>query len=86
MIIGEKREMFLTAEEAAVVDAMRMGAEVNAYFFDSSVESVAKHREALGENAYTETKRNLGAGDAVKFDSYDIHIGKKTTIYHFVDK
>ena len=84
---GKTYEMqYLTDEETAVINAMRMGAEINAYFFNSSVESVTKHREALGENAYTETVRNLGEGDAVKFDSYDIHIGKKTTIYHFIDK
>lgn len=33
MIIGDRKEMFLTAEEAAVVDAMRMGAKVDIYFF-----------------------------------------------------
>ena len=86
MIIGEKREMFLTAEEAAVVDAMRMGAKVEVHFFDSTEDAAEKHYEEL-KDIITQKRVNalVSESSSIKFDSYEFKIGNHT-IYHFVDK
>ena len=86
MIIGEKREMFLTAEEAAVVDAMRMGGKVEVHFFDSTEDAAEKHYEEL-KDIITQKRVNalVSESSSIKFDSYEFKIGNHT-IYHFVDK
>jgi len=52
MIIGEKREMFLTAEEAAVVDAMRMGAKVQVNFFNSTERAYAAYLAKISTETF----------------------------------
>ena len=73
----------LTDEEAAVVNAMRMGGKAEVHFFNSTTEVAERHARELSNLACVNI-RTLKT-DQVEFDSHDIHIGKHT-IYHFVDK
>lgn len=83
---GKTYEMqYLTDEETAVINAMRNGAEVNAYFFNSSDEEAEKHTKWLKPIASETLMRKLINDDGTEFNSYDIKLGKHT-IYHFVDK
>jgi hypothetical protein len=81
---GKTYEMqYLTDEETAVINAMRMGGKVEVHFFNSTTEAAEKHAKELASLACVNI-RTLKT-DQTEFDSHDIHIGKHT-IYHFVDK
>ena len=77
---------YLTSEEQAVIDAMRMGGKVEVHFFDSSEDAAERHYEQLSE-IITQLRVNALASESgsVKFDSYEFKIGDHT-IYHFVDE
>ena len=77
---------YLTSEEQAVIDAMRMGGKVEVHFFDSSEDAAEKHYEQLSE-IITKKRVNALASESgsVKFDSYEFKIGNHA-IYHFVDE
>ena len=84
---GKTYEMqYLTDEETAVINAMRMGGKVEVHFFDSSEDAAEKHYEQLSE-IITQKRVNALASESgsVKFDSYEFKIGEHA-IYHFVDK
>lgn len=82
MIIGEKCEMFLTAEEAAVVDAMRMGAKVQASFFFSTDEACKEHAKQLSLETFPKGgPSDLGNGLTAHHFKSD-----RVDIVHFVQK
>ena len=84
---GKTYEMqYLTDEETAVINAMRMGGKVEVHFFDSSEDAAEKHYEQLSE-VITQKHVNALVSEygSVKFDSYEFKIGNHA-IYHFVDK
>lgn len=81
---GKTYEMqYLTDEETAVINAMRMGGKVEVHFFNSTTKAAERHAQELANLACV----NIRAlkTDQTEFDSHDIHIGKHT-IYHFIDK
>jgi len=83
---GKTYEMqYLTDEETAVINAMRNGAEVNAYFFNSTDKEAEKHVKWLKPIAREIIKTELTNPDGAKFDSHEIKLSKHK-IYHFVDK
>ena len=77
----EKR---LTDEEAAVINAMRMGAKVQADFFNSTADAALNHAELLSGLADAQV-RPLTTPSGSRFDIYELHIGKHR-ISHFVDE
>ena len=84
---GKTYEMqYLTNEETAVINAMRMGGKVEVHFFDSSDDAAEKHYEQLSE-VITQKRVNalVSESGSVKFDSYEFKIGEHA-IYHFVDE
>ena len=81
---GKTYEMqYLTDEEAAVINAMRMGGKVEVHFFNSTTEAAERHAKELASLACVNIRKLKT--DQTEFDSHDIHIGKHT-IYHFIDK
>ena len=81
---GKTYEMqYLTDEETAVINAMRMGGKVEVHFFNSTTEAAEGHAQELANMACVNI-RTLKT-DQTEFDSHDIHIGKHT-IYHIIDK
>ena len=84
---GKTYEMqYLTDEETAVINAMRMGGKVEVHFFDSSEDAAEKHYEEL-KDIITQKRVNalVSESSSIKFDSYEFKIGEHT-IYHFIDK
>lgn len=84
---GKTYEMqYLTDEETAVINAMRMGGKVEVHFFDSSEDAAEKHYEEL-KDIITQKRVNalVSESSSIKFDSYEFKIGNHA-IYHFVDK
>ena len=82
---GKTYEMqYLTDEETAVINAMRMGAKVQADFFNSTADAALNHAELLSGLADTQV-RPLTTPSGSKFDIYELYIGKHR-ISHFVDK
>ena len=74
----------LTDEETAVINAMRMGAKVQADFFNSTADAALNHAESLNGLADTQV-RPLTTPSGSRFDIYELHIGKHR-ISHFVDE
>ena len=84
---GKTYEMqYLTDEETAVINAMRMGGKVEVHFFDSSEDAAEKHYEEL-KDIITQKRVNalVSESGSIEFDSYEFKIGNHA-IYHFVDK
>ena len=84
---GKTYEMqYLTDEETAVINAMRMGGKVEVHFFDSSGYAAEKHYEEL-KDIITQKRVNalVSESSSIKFDSYEFKIGNHA-IYHFVDE
>ncbi len=84
---GKTYEMqYLTDEETAVINAMRMGGKVEVHFFNSSEDAAEKHYEEL-KDIITQKRVNalVSESSSIKFDSYEFKIGNHA-IYHFVDK
>ena len=84
---GKTYEMqYLTDEETAVINAMRMGGEVEVHFFDSSEDAAEKHYEEL-KDIITQKRVNalVSESSSIKFDSHEFKIGEHA-IYHFIDK
>ena len=77
---------YLTNEEMAVINAMRMGGKVEVHFFDSSEDAAEKHYEEL-KDIITQKRVNalVTESSSIKFDSYEFKIGNHA-IYHFIDK
>jgi adenylyl- and sulfurtransferase ThiI len=76
---------YLTDEDTAVINAMRMGGKVEVHFFDSSEDAAEKHYEEL-KDIITQKRVNalVSESSSIKFDSYEFKIGNHA-IYHFVD-
>ena len=82
---GKTYEMqYLTDEETAIINAMRMGAKVQADFFNSTADAALNHAESLNGLADTQV-RPLTTPSGSRFDIYELHIGKHR-ISHFIDK
>ena len=82
---GKTYEMqYLTDEETAVINAMRKGAEINAYFFNSTAEAAGRNESEMG-NALTGINKRTLCGIGGPFDSHDLKMGKHT-IFHFIEK
>ena len=77
---------YLTNEELAVINAMRMGGKVEVHFFDSSEDAAERHYEELSE-IITQKRVNalVSESGSIEFDSYEFEIGEHK-IYHFVDE
>ena len=80
---GKTYEMqYLTDEEAAVINAMRMGAKVQVSFFFSTDEAYRAHAEQLSRETFPKGgPADLGDG----LTSYRIE-SDRVTIVHFVQK
>ena len=82
---GKTYEMqYLTDEETAVINAMRMGGKVQADFFNSTADAALNHAELLSGLADAQV-RQLTTPSGSRFDIYELHIGKHR-ISHFIDK
>ena len=75
-------EKHLTDEEMAVIEAMRMGAKVEANFFQSDYNAMMEHFDSLDkDDLFTwRASRNLSASSYFEARSEHVKIG------HFIDK
>ena len=80
---GKTYEMqYLTDEETAVINAMRLGAKVQVNFFNSTERAYAAHLAKISTETFpTGSVNNLGDG----LKAYRIESGK-VDIVHFIKK
>lgn len=79
---GKTYEMqYLTDEETAVINAMRMGAKAQVNFFRSDYENMSNHMDSLDKDLFF-YRHNMD----VKLASYFEAKSEKVTIGHFIDK
>ena len=72
---------YLTNEEAAVINAMRMGGKAQVNFFCSDYENMSNHMDSLDKDLFF-YRRNMD----VKLTSYFEAKSEKVTMGHFIDK
>ena len=79
---GKTYEMqYLTDEETAVINAMRMGGKVKVNFFHSDYENMSNHMDSLDKGIFF-YRRNID----VKLTSYFEAKSENVTMGHFIDK
>ena len=79
---GKTYEMqYLTDEETAVINAMRMGGKAQVNFFCSDYENMSNHMDSLDKDLFF-YRRNMD----VKLTSYFEAKSENCTIGHFIDK
>ena len=71
----------MTDEEKAVIDAMRMGGEVQVNFFRSDYENMSNHMDSLDKDLFF-YRYNMD----MKIASYFEAESETVTIGHFIDK
>ena len=71
----------LTDEEAAVINAMRMGGKAQVNFFRSDYENMSNHMDSLDKDLFF-YRHNMD----VKLTSYFEAKSEKVTMGHFIDK
>ena len=72
---------YLTNEEAAVINAMRMGGKAQVIFFCSDYEKMSNHMDSLDKDLFF-YRHNID----VKLTSYFEAKSENCTIGHFIDK
>ena len=72
---------YLTNEEMAVINAMRMGGEAQVNFFHSDYENMSNHMDSLDKDIFFD-RYNMD----VKITSYFEAKSETVTIGHFIDK
>lgn len=74
-------EKHLTDEEMAVVEAMRMGADIQLYIFNSSEEAAIEHGMDLSLEMFPDRRQHLlnTGTTCIRFD------GKRISIVHYVN-
>ena len=72
---------YLTNEEMAVINAMRMGGKAQVNFFCSDYENMSNHMDSLDKDLFF-YRRNMD----VKLTSYFEAKSENCTIGHFIDK
>ena len=72
---------YLTNEELAVINAMRMGGKAQVNFFCSDYENMSNHMDSLDKDLFF-YRRNMD----VKLTSYFEAKSEKVTMGHFIDK
>ena len=72
---------YLTNEEMAVINAMRMGGKAQVNFFCSDYENMSNHMDSLDKDLFF-YRRNMD----VKLTSYFEAKSEKVTMGHFIDK
>ena len=72
---------YLTNEELAVINAMRMGGKAQVNFFCSDYENMSNHMDSLDKGIFF-YRRNMD----VKLTSYFEAKSETVTIGHFIDK
>ena len=72
---------YLTNEEMAVINAMRMGGKVEVNFFYSDYEKMSNHMDSLDKDLFF-YRHNMD----VKLTSYFNAKSETVTIGHFIDK
>ena len=72
---------YLTNEEMAVINAMRMGGKAQVNFFRSDYENMSNHMDSLDKDLFF-YRRNMD----VKLTSYFEAKSENCTIGHFIDK
>ena len=72
---------YLTNEELAVINAMRMGGKAQVNFFRSDYENMSNHMDSLDKDLFF-YRRNMD----VKLTSYFEAKSENCTIGHFIDK
>ena len=79
---GKTYEMqYLTDEETAVINAMRMGGNAEVNFFRSDYENMSNHMDSLDKDIFF-YRYNMD----VKITSYFEAKSENVTIGHFIDK
>ena len=79
---GKTYEMqYLTDEETAVINAMRMGGEAQVNFFCSDYEKMSNHMDSLDKDIFF-YRYNMD----VKITSYFEAKSENVTMGHFIDK
>ena len=79
---GKTYEMqYLTDEETAVINAMRMGGKAQVNFFCSDYEKMSNHMDSLDKDIFF-YRHNMD----VKITSYFEAKSENCTISHFIDK
>ena len=82
---GKTYEMqYLTDEETAVINAMRMGAKVTADFFDSNIDDAKDNRDELSAIVDSVLQQHLKPERGNEFEYYEINIGDHK-ICHYID-
>ena len=74
-------DKYLTNEETAVINAMRMGGKAQVNFFRSDYENMSNHMDSLDKDLFF-YRRNMD----VKLTSYFEAKSETVTIGHFIDK
>ena len=72
---------YLTNEETAVINAMRMGGKAQVNFFCSDYENMSNHMDSLDKDLFF-YRRNMD----VKLTSYFEAKSENVTMGHFIDK
>ncbi len=72
---------YLTNEEMAVINAMRMGGKAQVNFFCSDYENMSNHMDSLDKDLFF-YRRNMD----VKLTSYFEAKSENVTMGHFIDK
>ena len=72
---------YLTNEETAVINAMRMGGKAQVNFFRSDYENMSNHMDSLDKDLFP-YRHNMD----VKITSYFEAKSETVTIGHFIDK
>ena len=72
---------YLTNEEMAVINAMRMGGKAQVNFFCSDYEKMSNHMDSLDKDLFF-YRRNMD----VKLTSYFEAKSENVTMGHFIDK
>ena len=82
---GKTYEMvYLTHEEKAVVDAMRLGGDVQVHMHDSTIEKAEAHMNSVPETLLPYRKKEEIGWDTTVFTMGDSFVGR-VSIYHYVD-
>ena len=77
---------YLTNEETAVINAMRMGGKVEVHFFDSTEDAAEKHYEELKDIITQRVNALVSESSSIKFDSYEFKIGGTRNITLWTNK
>lgn len=82
---GKKYEaVYLTGVEKVVIDAMRLGGDVQVHMHDSTIEKAEEHMNSVPEKLLPYRRKEEIGWDTTVFTMGDSFVGR-VAIYHYVD-